>query len=128
MSTNIMDFVINNEDKRVRRFSKLSKGKSAVEKRKLEEDLLKPTKLPPYAGPEATAQGIEARTVRLSFPDDASFEAFGRHFKVSHYIHTCISQTSMKPLLAFVRLLEKGRLVYDAKNDKYNWVRRTSKA
>jgi len=123
-----MDFITNNENERVRRFSKLSKDKSAKEKRQLEEALLQPTQLPQYTGPKPTAEGVDARTVILVFPDDTSFALFARHFKISKYVRTCISQTSMKPLLAFLRLLDKGGLIYDTKNDRYKWVRRVAKA
>ena len=113
--------IAGNEDNRVKRFAKLVKGKTAQEKRKLEEDLLKPSQLPKYTGPEPSAQGIEGRAVRMVFPDDESFDAFRRHFSVSTYQQNSISQKQIKPLLAFVRLLDKGVLTYDSKKDKYTF-------
>jgi len=121
MPQNIRDMITGNEDKRVKRFAKLVEGKSAKEKRKLEEDLLKPSQLPKYTGPEPSAQGIEGRAVRMVFPDDESFNMFRRHFSVSTYQQNSISQTQIKPLLAFIRLLDKGVLTYDPKKDKYTF-------
>jgi len=107
------------EEDRVKKFKKLSKGKTKEEIRALEIKLLKPEPIPTNTKEAATkiaAKPLLSRTVKIVMPDSEHYEMLENHFPVSGYVEKSISNATLLCLL--LEALESGRIVYDKKNKK----------
>lgn len=120
MST-ILSF-LGKSSNRVERFERLKKSKSKEEVRKLEQALLEPEPIPEYTKEQPTNKGMHALAVKLFFNEQKDYDLFCKHFKVSQYIEASCYQLDI--LLALLKALEKGRLVYD--EEKRKLIRRKS--
>lgn len=101
-------------DSKVERFRKLSKGKTPMEIRKLEKTLLQPEQIPPYGGPmppSTAVRPLSDLTIKLVFPNRKKLAVFEKHFSISHHIEQSV--TNIDLLLALMKALDKGRIVYD---------------
>ena len=100
------------------RYQKESQGMTESEKRNLEMELLIPEKIPAYTHEKTdydVFSPIAGGKVIMIFPDKESLAMFTKHFKVSKHIEP--SLTGMAKLLAVVKLLEDGLVVYDPKTN-----------
>lgn len=114
----ISDFLGKRVRSRVERFQEaVEKGVSKEERRHLEATLLTPDKIPEYTGEEpplSAAKPLSNRTVMLVFGHEDHMELFAKHFKVSR--KPSLSVTDNGILLALLKGLERGDLIYDEKN------------
>lgn len=106
----------------VMQLQEASKNKSKSEIRDLEKHLLKPEKIPPYAGPVPLATELERRTIKIIFPDVKTFKLFEKYFFVSHSIENSTHRIGL--LLALLNNLENGDLRYDKESGTLTSVER----
>ncbi len=104
---------------RSKRFTKLKKKKKTKEEvRKLEQNLLKPAPLPPYTGKDPDPKDdIEKRAVKIYFGSKKLYKLFTEHFKTTTYIENSCYEIDM--LIAFLRAIKKGRLIYDKEKKRF---------
>jgi len=95
------------------KFTRLRKKcKNKEEVRNLEKRLLRPVKLRKHIGPGAHSDShIEARTIRLVFPDNEWADLFSKHFKTTDYIHKSCYDFQM--FLDFLEAIDNGELTYE---------------
>ena len=87
------------------------------ETRKLEMALLKPEKLPPppVKLERKDISPIQKHTVLIILKNDEDYELFSRYFKILSYKTPNV--TDLKLLMALLRALEDGTIVYDDKGE-----------
>lgn len=107
---------------KVAQFQKEKKGKSGPEVRKLEEQLLKPDKIPPYAGkqpPTSAKDPLSVRTVKMVLSNKDDLLLFKKYFPVLMYVEPCITKIDL--LLDFLQELENGKIYYDKKTRQFTY-------
>jgi len=108
---NLRNF-IGSENDQVERYAQLKKGCDKEQTRDLEMQLLIPEKIQVHIGSQVTAKtSLDARTVCLVFPSNASIDLFKKYFRVSTYNGQTAHKLDL--LIDFLQAIENGELLYD---------------
>lgn len=78
---------------RVIQFKKLSRGLLNKEKRKLEEKLLKPEKIPPYTKNSTKYCSLEDRVIKIIVSKREDLELLKSLFKITYHGGACIADS-----------------------------------
>ena len=116
-----IDQFLKSKDSRLKRFKKLTKGKSRKEIRNVERKLLKPIKLPTYTGATPGFKSpVHERTVQIVFENFIDLDLFCKYFKVSRF--KGVNVHNVRLLVEFLNILDRGVLTYDTKAEKISFV------
>lgn len=107
-------------ESRVKKARKILKGKSKKERRKIEQHLLKPERIPEYTGELPKKGPIERRTIEIICKTETDVDIIRRHFKVSEYKRLNIRNITL--LMKFLDALDEGSLQYEKEEENLYFV------
>ena len=120
----LRDFLFDGtEESPSEKFERLSKGKSRSEKRRLEKQILRPDKLPPYAGPKPRERTeLEDLAIMIILANKEDFNLFKKYFPLAKSKYKYVALRNLRLLKEFLNLLESGQLQYDREKNKLKIV------
>lgn len=116
---------IKKKESSVDRYNRLSKECSNEEKRKLEQKLLKPQKIPPYTGPRPIKNALDDLIIKAVFKNHNDLNLFKKYFKISNYLEQSVSDIQM--IMDLLKRLEDGSLRYEKEKGTFTSEHRNSK-
>lgn len=110
---------VNRHADTVKKFNKLSKGKSKEEVRSMEQQMFKPEPLPDFFGEESRFVIHGDYTLKMVIPNEETWNLIGRHFTITNFVEKSIAKIDM--LVDFLKLLDSGEVTYDKKTRRFNF-------